>query len=158
VLWRRLGGFFCIVILPLYLYIHPIRKLILCMRLSFVDLVVSKWLEINTMSGLLVVDGLIMVSAQQKLKSFRDKKASKKLVKGTPVKEGYDVFGVHIPKPDMPSMKDGVLHVDGKDVRLYERPKPKKKKKSSESEKVKDVISEVAEDIYQGVLFNSLYR
>lgn len=128
------------------------------MRLYVVDLVLSKSVKINTMSSLLVVDGLIMVSAQQKLKSFREKKASKKLVKGTPIKEGYDVFGVRIPKPDMPSMKDGVLHVDGKDVQLYERSKTKKKKKSSESEKVKEVISEVAEDIYQGVLFNSLYR
>jgi|GEM_PF-6389293 len=112
------------------------------------------------MKSLLTVDGLIMVSAQEKLKSFKEKKASKKLVRGNQSKDGYDVLGVHIHKPDIPSMKDGVLHVDGKDVRLYESSeiKPKKKKKSSESEKVREVITEVAEDIYQGVLFNSLYR
>ena len=130
------------------------------MRLFVVDLVLSKCVEINTMKSLLTVDGLIMVSAQEKLKSFKEKKASKKLVRGNQSKDGYDVLGVHIHKPDIPSMKDGVLHVDGKDVRLYESSeiKPKKKKKSSESEKVREVITEVAEDIYQGVLFNSLYR
>lgn len=152
-------GFSCVV-LSLYLYISAIKKRVGVMRLFVDDLVLSKCVEIYTMSSLLAVDGLIMVSAQEKLKSFREKKASKKLVKGSQGKDGYDVLGVHINKPDIPSMKDGVLHVDGKDVRLYEasESKSKKKKKSSESEKVREVITEVAEDIYQGVLFNSLYR